>query len=156
MFQRPSDGNDGSTSSAEIAREKPAATTHKRQIPFLTPSTVAELCSALSTIFLILVLIGSTYNRKSLTNIYFLKIDVSNIIPKSFPDAALVNTVAQSLGLRDFYQVGLWNYCEGYKRRGVTHCSTPRSLYWFDPVTILLGELLEGATSMWQYQITAC
>jgi len=25
-----------------------------------------------------------------------------------------LNSIARSLGLHDFYQVGLWNYCEGY------------------------------------------
>lgn len=26
----------------------------------------------------------------------------------------LSNSIARTLGLHDFYQVGLWNYCEGY------------------------------------------
>ena len=30
--------------------------------------------------------------------------------------------------------------------RGITHCSKPRNLYWFDPVQIILSELLAGAT----------
>jgi hypothetical protein len=59
----------------------------------------------------------------------------------------LVNSIAQTLGLRDFYQVGLWNYCEGYKNIGVTHCSKPKTLYSFNPVEILLSELLAGASS---------
>jgi hypothetical protein len=57
-----------------------------------------------------------------------------------------VNSLARSLGLHDFYQVGLWNFCEGYNNEGITHCSTPTSLYWFNPVEILLNELLAGAT----------
>jgi hypothetical protein len=64
--------------------------------------------------------------------------------------------------LHDFYQVGLWNFCEGYDdeqvpvhshrlreltlHRGVTHCSKPQNLYWFNPVQIILSELLAGAT----------
>jgi hypothetical protein len=46
---------------------------------------------------------------------YFLKIDVSNILPSTSPeDAILVNSIARSIGIHDFYQVGLWNFCEGY------------------------------------------
>ncbi|KAF4627945.1 hypothetical protein G7Y89_g10210 [Cudoniella acicularis] len=58
----------------------------------------------------------------------------------------LVNSLARSLGLHDFYQVGLWNFCEGYNDEGITYCSSPQSLYWFNPVEILLNELLSGAT----------
>jgi hypothetical protein len=57
-----------------------------------------------------------------------------------------VSSLARSLGLHDFYQVGLWNFCEGYNGEGITYCSTPVSLYWFNPVEILLSELLAGAT----------
>jgi len=56
------------------------------------------------------------------------------------------NSLARSLGLHDFYQVGLWNFCEGYNNEGITHCSKPKGLYWFNPVEILLNELLSGAT----------
>lgn len=59
----------------------------------------------------------------------------------------LVNSIAQTLGLRGFYQVGLWNYCEGYPGEGVTSCGSPKALYSFDPVAILLSQLLQGATS---------
>jgi hypothetical protein len=56
------------------------------------------------------------------------------------------NSLARSLGLHDFYQVGLWDFCEGYMDEGITYCSHPRALYWFNPVEILLNELLSGAT----------
>jgi hypothetical protein len=42
--------------------------------------------------------------------------------------------------LKDFYQVGLWNYCEGdiqtngdYK---ITHCSSRKANFWFNPVDV--------------------
>jgi hypothetical protein len=50
------------------------------------------------------------------------------------------------LGLHDFYQVGLWSFCEGYNDEGITRCSNPKTLYWFNPVQIILDELLSGAT----------
>jgi len=61
------------------------------------------------------------------------------------PNSVLINSIAQTLGLHDFYQVGLWSFCEGYNGQGVTHCSKPRTLYWFNPVQILRNELLAGA-----------
>ncbi|KAK1150275.1 hypothetical protein N8T08_000177 [Aspergillus melleus] len=97
-------------------------------------------------IFLILVVIGNLSNKPVLRDTYFLKIDLSNIVPLSIPNAVLINSIARSIGLHDFYQVGLWNFCEGYNDSGITHCSKPETLYWFDPVTILLSELLSGAT----------
>lgn len=92
------------------------------------------------------VLVGNTHNRPVLRNIFFFKLDLSNIIPASVPNAQLINSVAQSIGLHDFYQVGLWGFCEGFVSVGITYCSPPQSLYWFNPVSILLNELLAGAT----------
>jgi hypothetical protein len=101
----------------------------------------------LTVIFLILVEIGNTHIRPVLTEIYFLKLDLTNIIPISVPNAVLINSIARTLGLHDFYQVGLWNFCEGYNGEGVTNCSKPQTLYWFNPIEILLNELLAGASS---------
>ena len=113
-----------------------------------------------------------------LDTIYFFKLDLADIIPTSVPNARLINSIAQSIGLHDFYQVGLWNFCEGYlnvyvsfllllfllllpslslylgltdqphptRNRGITYCSPPQTLYWFNPVEVLMNELLSGAT----------
>lgn len=92
------------------------------------------------------VLIGNTYPRAVLSGVYFFKLDLADIIPTSVPNASLINSIAQSIGLHDFYQVGLWNFCEGYVGTGITFCSKPTTLYWFNPVEILMNELLSGAT----------
>lgn len=60
------------------------------------------------------VMIGNTHPRAVLDSIYFFKLDLADIIPTSVPNASLINSIAQSIGLHDFYQVGLWNFCEGY------------------------------------------
>ena len=60
------------------------------------------------------VVIGNTSNKAVLNDIYFFRLDLSDIIPLSVPNAVLINSIAQTLGLHDFYQVGLWNFCEGY------------------------------------------
>ncbi|EPE37053.1 hypothetical protein GLAREA_09216 [Glarea lozoyensis ATCC 20868] len=100
-----------------------------------------------SLIFLILVLIGNLNDRPVLRDTYFFTLDLANILPVSAPDDIMfVNSLARSLGLHDFYQVGLWNFCEGYNNEGITYCSPHQTLYWFNPVEILLNELLSGAT----------
>ncbi|KXL43396.1 hypothetical protein M433DRAFT_319249 [Acidomyces richmondensis BFW] len=109
-------------------------------------SLFAAFCLLVSVVFLILVEIGNTHVNTTLNKIYFININLSNIIPLSVPDATLINSIAQTLGLHDFYTVGLWNFCEGDNGQGTTDCSTPRALYWFDPVKIITNELLAGAT----------
>lgn len=108
----------------------------------------------ITLIFLILVEIGNiNSNHPVLPSIYFIKLDLTNIIPRSVPNFQLVNSIARTLGLHDFYQVGVWNYCAGYGNE-VTECSTPQKLYWFNPVEILLSELLAGASIALPSQIT--
>lgn len=94
------------------------------------------------------MVIGNVSNRPVVRQTYFLKMDLSNIVPLSVGSDVLVNSIARSIGLHDFYQVGLWGFCEGYDDTGITHCSKPESLYAFNPVQIILNELLSGATSM--------
>lgn len=107
---------------------------------------VRALIYTIAFIFLVLVVIGNISNKPVLREIYFLKIDLADIIPLSVPNAVLINSVARSIGLHDFYQVGLWNFCEGYEDTGITTCSKPEPLYAFNPVQIILNELLAGAT----------
>lgn len=92
-------------------------------------------------------MIGNTNKKAVIRSTYFFKINLANIIPASTPsDTIFVNSLARSLGLHDFYQVGLWSFCEGYDNEGITDCSAPQAFYWFNPVEILLNELLAGAT----------
>ncbi|KID76442.1 uncharacterized protein G6M90_00g074520 [Metarhizium brunneum] len=106
---------------------------------------IAALLYLISIPFLILTLIGNTHDRPVLRDTYFFKLDVAQIIPIAVANSGLLNSVARSLGLHDFYQVGVWNFCEGYNDVGITYCSPPRTFYWFNPVQILVSELLAGA-----------
>ncbi|KAL2259304.1 hypothetical protein VTK26DRAFT_7071 [Humicola hyalothermophila] len=74
----------------------------------------ASCAYLIAWIFLLLVVIGNTYPRPVLKDIYFFKLNLADIIPTSVPNAQLINSIARSIGLHDFYQVGLWNFCEGY------------------------------------------
>src|SRR5215469_1307324 len=96
----------------------------------------------ITVVFMILVEVGNTKVGRVLSSIYFLRLDLSNIVPASVPNAVLINSIAQSIGLHDYYQFGLWNFCEGYVSEGITDCSAVQTLYWFNPVEILLNELL--------------
>ncbi|OJJ49604.1 hypothetical protein ASPZODRAFT_109141 [Penicilliopsis zonata CBS 506.65] len=116
---------------------------------------IRSLLYLITWIFLLLVLIGNLSNKPVLRDTYFLKIDLSDIIPLSVPNAVLINSIARSIGLHDFYQVGLWGFCEGYDDTGITDCSKPKALYAFNPVKILLSELLAGATIALPAEITS-
>lgn len=109
-------------------------------------SLFASFLLLVSVIFLILVEVGCTSSSSIRSGIYFIDINLSDIIPVSVPNSVLINSIAQSLGLHDFYRVGLWGYCEGYNGQGVTDCSAPQTLYWFNPVEIIQSQLLAGAT----------
>lgn len=75
--------------------------------------------------FLVLVLIGNTHINGVLNDFYFFKLDVSHIIPIAVANSRLLNSVARSLGLHDFYSDGLWNFCEGYNDEYVSPPNSP-------------------------------
>ncbi|EFQ96040.1 hypothetical protein CFE70_006959 [Pyrenophora teres f. teres 0-1] len=127
---------------SELSKEQIKVATRRRKRASLATSFFLFI----TFIFLILVNISGVRNKPVIRNWYFIRLDLSSIVPASVPNFALINTIAQTLGLHDFYQVGLWGFCEGYKGQGVTFCSKPETLYWFNPVEILRNELLAGAS----------
>lgn len=134
----------------------PSKTTIKRATRTrLIFALLTSLFFLVTLVFVILIEVGNLPNRKVTGSIWFVKLDLTNIIPLSVPNAVLINSIARSLGLHDFYQVGLWNYCAGYGSE-ITKCSKPRRLYWFNPVEIILDELLAGATSKIQVTHDPC
>jgi hypothetical protein len=138
-------GHNGSSATVvpELSKDQVKRATRTRK----TWSLLTSFFLFITVIFLILVEIGTTSNTSVINSWYFIKLDLSHIIPNTVPNFVLINTIAQSLGLHDFYQVGLWGFCEGYNGQGVTFCSKPQTLYWFNPVEILRNELLAGASS---------
>ena len=101
----------------------------------------------LTVIFLILVEVGNIGDRAVSRDTYFITIDLSHIVPVSVPNSFLINSIAQTLGLNDYYRVGLWNYCAGNVGEGLQFCSKPTTLWWFNPVEIIQSQLLAGASS---------
>ncbi|KAF2467113.1 uncharacterized protein BDR25DRAFT_292946 [Lindgomyces ingoldianus] len=147
FFHRRQNSNPASSTTSPTIGPEPTKLQLKRATR--TRKIFALLTSfflCITVIFLILVEVGGSYNRSVISGWYFIRLDLSHIIPASVPNYALINTIAQTLGLHDFYQVGLWGFCEGYKSQGITFCSKPQALYWFNPVEILRNELLAGAS----------
>ncbi|KAK0635592.1 SUR7/PalI family-domain-containing protein [Bombardia bombarda] len=136
----PADGQTQKQNTALSSADIKKATKLRRGFAFS-----ASISYLISFVFLILVLIGNTSNKSVLNDLYFFKLNLADIIPTSVPNASLINSIAQSIGLHDFYQVGLWNFCEGYGNRN-NLLFPPQTLYWFNPVEILMNELLSGAT----------
>lgn len=108
---------------------------------------IAAFLLLISLIFLILVEVGNIGDRAVSRDTYFITLDLSNIVPVSVPNAVLINSIAQTLGLNDYYRVGLWNYCAGNIGTGLVNCSKPQTMWWFNPVEIIQSQLLAGASS---------
>lgn len=121
---------------------------HRATRPRMTWALLTSLFLLITVVFLILVEVGDTAVGSIRSKIYFINLNLTNIVPVSIPDATLINSIAQTLGLHDFYTVGLWGYCEGYNGVGTTSCSKPQTLYWFNPVSIISNQLIAGASSM--------
>ncbi|ROW13332.1 hypothetical protein VPNG_05521 [Cytospora leucostoma] len=149
-FDASSDGFDEKDNSYWYKQDLRLNTRARRTFVIL-----ASLLYLVAWVFLLLIELGSTKkSNKLLGEIYFFRLSLADIIPTSVNNAMLVNSIARGLGLHDYYQPGLWNYCEGYNDEGITHCSTPKSYYWFNPVDIILNELLSGATIALPSEIT--
>ena len=131
----------------------PAAPFTKSQARRLTRNRkafaiITSVLFFIALVFLILVQIGNTRDKNVLTRWYLFKIDLSHIqVTSAGGGLTFANSLAQTIGLHDFYQVGLWNFCEGYDNSmGVTSCSPTQFGYWFNPVEIILSELFAGAS----------
>ncbi|KAF2814865.1 integral membrane protein-like protein [Mytilinidion resinicola] len=107
--------------------------------------------SIASLICLALVFSGQLDKGNSLQReLFFFKADTRqfNANPVKLPNENYDNTLfdalkgaASSKDLKDFYTVGLWNYCEGDtdkdgKNPVVTYCSPRKTSYWFNPIEV--------------------
>ena len=119
----------------------------------------------ISLVCLVIVGVGGTNKDSDVSNsLYFFKANTSDINLNAnarknlgLPDNALTDALfnqssdvitdaaTKALGIKDFYHVGLWNYCAGnYKRNGsgdlseedVTFCSDRKAKFWFNPVEV--------------------
>lgn len=106
-----------------------------------------------SLVCLIIVGLGGTNkNNASFNNLYFFRANTSDIQVDAsiidLPDNPIVDSIVndttsaakKALGVKDFYHVALWNYCEGdFGDNGedrVTKCSDRQNEFWFNPVEV--------------------
>ena len=110
-----------------------------------------------SLVCLVIVGLGGTNkNSDSLNGLYFFRANTSDInvkpsdinLPSNPLTDAILNETTdvakKAIGIKDFYHVALWNYCDGdftkNKSGGwndhVTFCSPRKSEFWFDPVEV--------------------
>lgn len=110
--------------------------------------------SAISVIFGVLTLVGGV-QKAGIRDIYFLRLNTTDIYANSTSEfGEIVNAVAKDLGLKDYYQTSLWNYCSGDAKNGTvseflppTYCSPTLTSYWFDPVAIIEDLVPENITT---------
>lgn len=98
MFSRREESVGGSSDNALTGYQKPKPT----GLRLLT-----SCMYLLSVIFLVLVEIGSINGKAVIKDTYFVKIGLANVVPQSVPNAVFINSIARSIGLHDFYQVGV-------------------------------------------------
>ncbi|CAK7567979.1 MAG: hypothetical protein SEPTF4163_005957 [Sporothrix epigloea] len=114
------------------------------------------ICCALYLVATLLLIVkaqtGSTSKSRPSTDIFLFRFNLSVLFDSSYDsglnvsDLALSNAKTESLGLHNYYQVGLWGYCVGETASAFSSCSRPQAFYWFNPVAILLGEMLNTSS----------
>ncbi|KXG45158.1 Actin cortical patch SUR7/pH-response regulator PalI [Penicillium griseofulvum] len=114
-----------------------------------------------SLICIIMVGLGCTKaSSDTLNNLYFIRLDLSNIstgsavtseITDRLNDAhitsvsaadieATIKTFQNDANIADFYDIGLWGYCEGDSDKGketVSKCTEPKAQFYFNPSSVL-------------------
>ncbi|CAG8898121.1 unnamed protein product [Penicillium egyptiacum] len=114
-----------------------------------------------SLICIIMVGLGCTKaSSDTLNNLYFIRLDLSNIsqgsgvtseITDRLADAGITSVTAEEVSatiktfqddgnIADFYDIGLWGYCEGNSTNGkdtVSTCTDPKAQFYFNPSSIL-------------------
>lgn len=105
---------------------------------------------------LCLLLVASGQLNKDMKvqrDLYFFKADTSDFIDnpdaiKALDNVNIDNNLLHALQavagnggpLKDFYTVGLWNYCEGDQdkdgKETITYCSPRKANFWFNPMAV--------------------
>lgn len=109
-----------------------------------------------SLLCLVLVFSGQTNKNMALPrDLYFFKADTREFndnpgaaIPDKLPNNVNLDNdllhalqgIAKTKELKDFYTVGLWNFCEGdiddKGKETVTFCSERKTNFWFNPIDV--------------------
>ncbi|KAJ5959899.1 Actin cortical patch SUR7/pH-response regulator PalI [Penicillium vulpinum] len=114
-----------------------------------------------SLICIIMVGLGCTKaSSDTLNDLYFIRLDLSNIstgtaitseVENRLKDAHITSVTAEEISatiktfqddanIADFYDIGLWGYCEGNSTKGketVSSCTEPKAQFYFNPSSVL-------------------
>ena len=115
--------------------------------------SLAVFLAVVTVVFQVVTTIGGL-DRTGLRDLYFLRINTTNIVPETrTPLAGVLNTVASELGLQDYYQTSLWTYCYGRIANNdvadfgpIAGCNASSTSYYFNPVDIISQSLYSGAS----------
>ncbi|KAK9318552.1 actin cortical patch SUR7/pH-response regulator pali [Lipomyces starkeyi] len=86
----------------------------------------------------IFVIISNLEDHGILSKLYFMRLNTQNLsvtVQSNTVTAASINP-----SFPDFFQVGLWNYCQGTISDNVytiTNCSATHGLFYFNPISII-------------------
>lgn len=118
--------------------------------------TFPMLGTVVAVALTIVMLLGSTKQAPGLKDVYYMRIDVSNITDtpiEGLNDATggfasqVINDVIDQLGISDVYDAGVSGYCEGEVKDGdykLDKCHTGDLPYWFDLQTIIENQIKAG------------
>ncbi|KAK9481376.1 actin cortical patch SUR7/pH-response regulator pali [Lipomyces japonicus] len=103
-------------------------------ITFPFTFTVAAL------VLVIFVLLGNLTANGILSKLYFLRVNISDLKIEVDGQSYAISDNA----LPDFYQAGIWNYCQGTisdNVYNVTSCTKSKGLFAFNPISIIEDQL---------------
>ncbi|KAK4940433.1 hypothetical protein LTR10_019416 [Elasticomyces elasticus] len=112
--------------------------------------TAPFLLSIAVLVCLVLVFIAGTYDRNdTVDDLYFLKIDLTNLTLSSSANIAdtldganstalggALETAKQSLGMKDYYTIYMRSYCSWNGNDTYANCTDPTAYFWFNPVSV--------------------
>lgn len=99
---------------------------------------------------IILVFLGGSFNRNStLNDMYFAKLDLTNFTTAVTANLAggttgmnltvlggALQAAKQQFDMKDYYTIYLRGYCGWNGDDTYANCSSPKAIFWFDPITV--------------------
>lgn len=93
----------------------------------------------LAVISLLFTLLAGLRRNDHMDNNFVFKVDARNFWSQVPKESNL--TPANSIGLKNYYYIYLWNHCESNRGMDFTYCSKPRFDYYFNSVRLLKARL---------------
>ncbi|KAK9238372.1 actin cortical patch SUR7/pH-response regulator pali [Lipomyces kononenkoae] len=111
------------------------------------------LAALVLTIF---VIIGNLENNAVLSKLYFMRLNTQHLSVTVDGNNFAATSVDPSFP--GFFQVGLWNYCEGTVSDNVyavTNCTATHGLFYFNPLSVIEDRLGVGTIANVPSQVTS-